>query len=662
VRRRCIRTGSWSARSAAVVALFITLAQGRLASQQVVLENAFPALSFADPVGVVHPDDGTNRLFVVRRSGRIEVVENAPAVSSAKTFLDIDSLVISGSELGLLGLAFHPSYESNGYFYVNYTADSSLRTVVSRFTVSGSNPDSADPASELVLLEVHQPYNNHNGGQLAFGPDGYLYIALGDGGSGGDPENRAQNLDSLLGKILRIDVDAPSDTLDYSIPPDNPLAGNTDGYREEIFAWGLRNPWRFSFDPVTGIAWIGDVGQGEWEEVDTMVAGGNYGWRLMEGNHCYTPPSGCDTVPGLIDPVWEYPHGASGGCSITGGFVYRGGGIPWLRGKYVFGDYCNGRIWAIDTNGSGEWTDTLLLDAPYNISSFGADRDGELYFCSLGNGVIYRLTPAYPPEPLLLSPPDGAINLPPNPELGWSASPTAIRYHLQVAGDTAFAGLLLDDTTVTDTVRAFPEGPAGATYHWRVRAGNSMGWSPFTPPWSFSVSDTGSTAYLLARGWNLVSLPLDPADGTKDSVFPSAISQAFAFEGDTGYSAHDSLVPGRGYWLKFQSAEVIPIAGEPRYEDTVDVLPGWNLIGGISVPVDVDSIAAEPPGIIASAFFGYDGSYFPTPAIEPVRGYWVKLSGAGVLILRGGAGSGVPGGTMGGTGRRLPPGFPVREK
>jgi glucose/arabinose dehydrogenase len=224
----------------------------RAPAQAVILKDAFPNLTFPGPVDFQHAGDGTDRVFVVRQAGYVMVVENSPAATSAGTFLDIDALVESGGERGLLGIAFHPSYEANGYFFVNYTAGSPLRTIVARYRVSQSNPDSADPASGVVLLEIPQPYSNHNGGQLAFGPDGYLYVAMGDGGSGGDPENRAQDRTTLLGKILRIDVDATSDTLDYSIPPGNPYADNTDGYREEIFAYGLRNPWRFSFDKTTG--------------------------------------------------------------------------------------------------------------------------------------------------------------------------------------------------------------------------------------------------------------------------------------------------------------------------------------------------------------------------------------------------------------------------
>ncbi len=620
-----------------------------LPAQPVILKDAFPNLTFPGPVDLQHAGDGTNRLFVVRQAGYIEVVDNSPAATSSKTFLDIDSQVVSGGELGLLGLAFHPAYESNGYFFVNYTAASPLRTVVSRFTVSPANPDSADRWSEVILLQFDQPYNNHNGGQLAFGPDGYLYVATGDGGSGGDPQNNGQNRSALLGKILRIDVDVPADTFNYSIPPGNPFAGNVNGYREEIFAWGFRNPWRFSFDAATGTPWVGDVGQGDWEEVDILVNGGNYGWRLKEGTHCYDPPDGCDTIPGLTDPVWEYAHDGSGGCSITGGYVYRGAAIPSLYGKYLYGDYCTGRIWALDSSGAGGWVNVPVLDTTRNITSFGVDSANEVYVCSAGDGKIFKLVPLHPPVPTLQSPGDGSMNLPPNPELRWYSSPSATRYHLQVGQDPGFTVLALDDTTLTDTGFTFVAGPGMATWYWRVRAGNSVGWSPFSPAWSFSTDSVGEGWYVFAGGWNLVSLPVGVADGRKDSVFPGAISAAYGYDPDSKYSVWDSLVPGTGYWVKFGAAQLVAISGAPRSEDTLGVLAGWNLIGGLTGVVDVDSITADPPGILASRFFGYDGSYYVAPALAPARGYWVKLSASGTLVLRS-PGTALPAARRGGRG------------
>ncbi len=371
-------------------ALGLCLACGSAASpSQLELEVAFPHLTFVRPVDFQHPGDGTNRLFVVEQRGIIWVFENNPTTTTRKKFLDIqDRVDDSGNEMGLLGLAFHPNFENNGYFYVDYTAGNPRRTVISRFQVSASNPDSADRNSELVLLTVNQPYSNHNGGQIGFGPDGFLYISLGDGGLAGDPQNNGQNRATLLGSLLRIDVNTTSGNLNYGIPPDNPFAGNTNGWREEIFAYGLRNMWRFSFDPVTGWLWGADVGQDAWEEIDIIRKGKNYGWRIVEGRHCFNPPSNCDTS-GLEMPIWEYPH--SQGQSITGGFVYRGPSVPELIGKYVYADFVNGRIWALTYDG-GSAANTLLMDTNLKISSFGVDARNELYICAF-DGKIYRFKP-----------------------------------------------------------------------------------------------------------------------------------------------------------------------------------------------------------------------------------------------------------------------------
>lgn len=375
----------------AVLFLLLSVSAVTLAKEnrQYKLQDAFPNLSFDNPLDFQHAGDGTNRVFVVSQTGLIYVLENIPSVKSAKVFLDIREKVIHGGELGLLGLAFHPDYEKNGYFYINYTTPNPLRSVIARYSVSSKNPDIADKKSELILLEINQPYSNHNGGQLAFGPDGYLYIALGDGGSAGDPKNNGQNKSTLLGKILRIDVNCTSENKRYCIPRDNPFKGNTQGYKEEIYAYGLRNPWRFSFDPVTGRLWAADVGQDLWEEIDIIEKGKNYGWRIMEGNHCFNPPSDCDTS-GLTMPIWEYGHG-KGECSITGGYVYRGTRFPKLYGKYIYADFCSGRIWALHYDGKNPVMNTLLLTENINISSFGIDKNNEIYICDL-NGKVYTFS------------------------------------------------------------------------------------------------------------------------------------------------------------------------------------------------------------------------------------------------------------------------------
>ena len=348
-------------------------------------ENAFPNLSFSQPLFLTNAGDGSNRLFVVEQGGTIRVFDNDESTSSMSTFLDISGSVSSGGERGLLGLAFHPNYESNGYFYVNYT-DGSGDTMISRFEVSDNDPDQADPSSEDLVLQYDQPEGNHNGGHISFGPDGYLYIASGDGGGGGDPYDNGQDPSTLLGNILRIDVDGASNGNNYAVPPDNPFVDNDQDYREEVFAYGLRNPWRFSFDSDNGRLFAADVGQNQYEEIDLIESGGNYGWNIMEGAHCYNSDS-CDQS-GLILPIWEYDHGV--GQSITGGYVYRGPSLSGLTGHYIYGDFSSGKIWALDVSDTEDPSNSELIDTDFSISSFGTDADNELYICSF-NGNIYKL-------------------------------------------------------------------------------------------------------------------------------------------------------------------------------------------------------------------------------------------------------------------------------
>jgi glucose/arabinose dehydrogenase len=386
------------------------------APTQAAPEVTWPTISLIEvitglsqPLHIAHAGDGSGRLYIVEKTGRIKIYDD---LVYQGIFLDLSAKVSTTSEQGLLSVVFSPNYASTGWFYVNYT-NLAGDTVIARYQVS-ANPFQAEAASEEVLLSIDQPYANHNGGQMAFGPDGYLYIGMGDGGSGGDPENRAQNPADLLGKILRINVEpAPlsippagsnqaffpvvyrsGENLPYLIPPDNPFI-NTPGYRPEIWALGLRNPWRFSFDRLTGDLYIADVGQNEWEEVnfqaDTSQGGENYGWRILEGNHCYIPSSGCIAPSSYVAPVLEYAHGAnnSNGCSITGGFVYRGSVNPTMQGIYYYGDFCKGKIWGAAYDGS--WSTSQLLIAPFLISAFGEDESGELYVADYNHGKVFLI-------------------------------------------------------------------------------------------------------------------------------------------------------------------------------------------------------------------------------------------------------------------------------
>ena len=350
------------------------------------LEPAFPGIELDRMVLLTHAGDDTGRLFVVLQPGRIVVFENDPAVESTHTFLDIRERVSdAGNEEGLLGLAFDPAYVENGYFYVYYSAARPRRSVISRFSVSPGDPNRADPGSELVFMEVEQPYSNHNGGHLVFSPDGMLYVGLGDGGAAGDPQGNGQDTSTLLGSILRIDVSRLDDLGAYEVPEDNPLAGRGGAARGEIWAYGLRNPWRFSFDRETGTLWAADVGQNLYEEIDIIRPGLNYGWNVMEGSHCFRQ-QGCD-AQGLTMPVAEY--GRDGGCSVTGGHVYRGRRIPSLYGAYLYGDFCSGKIWALRHDGAAVTEHMEIADTGLSISSFGEDPSGEVYVLTF-EGVIYR--------------------------------------------------------------------------------------------------------------------------------------------------------------------------------------------------------------------------------------------------------------------------------
>ncbi|MGA2819841.1 MAG: PQQ-dependent sugar dehydrogenase [Anaerolineales bacterium] len=330
------------------------------------------------PTYLADPGDGSGRLFVVEKSGRILILKGTALAGDP--FLDLrDQVGSSGSEQGLLSMAFHPGYPHPPYFYVDYT-DPTGDVVVARLRLS-NNADSADPSSELIVLRIdHRQFPNHNGGQLQFGPDGFLYVGVGDGGSEGDPEGNGQKLDTLLGKILRLDVDAATP---YAVPRGNPFLGQP-GVLPEIWAYGLRNPWRFSFDRPSGDLWIADVGQDQYEEVDLQppgLGGLNYGWSLMEGLHPYAG----EYREGLTLPVWEYEH--SQGCAITGGYVYRGRQIPELVGDYLFSDYCSGKLWALYRTPEGNRQAVLLLETGLNVSSFGEDARGELYLLDLRGGV-----------------------------------------------------------------------------------------------------------------------------------------------------------------------------------------------------------------------------------------------------------------------------------
>jgi glucose/arabinose dehydrogenase len=379
------------------------LRQKRGSSPTIELEQVVPGLT--QPTTVTNAADGSGRIFIVQETGEILILINGSLLPTP--FLDISDLVGQTAEHGLLGLAFHPDYVSNGFFYVDYTRVDDGATVVARYQVSAGDPNVADPGSAQIVLTQDQPGGDHNGGQLAFGPDGYLYISIGDGGCCGDPFQTGQDLETWLGKILRVDIngdDFPGDPdLNYAVPPDNPFVGGPG--LDEIWAYGLRNPWRCSFDRTTGDFFIADVGQDTWEEVNFQPAsstgGENYGWSVLEGANCYNNNSLCDDFlnGGSTLPILEYHHAPE--CSITGGYRYRGQSYPDLQGIYFYADFCTGRIWGATQQVNGTWESQELLVAGFSISTFGEDETGELYVVEYNGdqSVLYRIVGTQGPTP-----------------------------------------------------------------------------------------------------------------------------------------------------------------------------------------------------------------------------------------------------------------------
>ena len=382
------------------------------------LVRVFPVLTFERPVFLTHAGDDSEFLYVIEQEGVIHRIDPA-SPGRTDVFLDIRSSVTrGGNEEGLLGLAFSPMFAENGRFYVYYSATKPRRSVLSRFETRADGL--ADTESEEVVLEVGQPFPNHNGGMITFGPDGMLYVGLGDGGSAGDPHRNGQNPGTLLGTILRIDTERTADGAPYAIPADNPFVGDP-GVRGEVWAYGLRNPWRFSFDRATGDLWVGDVGQNAREEVDVVYPGANYGWNVMEGSTCFRAAS-CDGSE-FQGPVAEYGHNL--GCSITGGYVYRGYRMPALEGVYLYADFCSGRVWGLRYDGATVTAQGELVHAPFEISSFGEDAGGEVYVLGFDGG-IYTISgaPGEESPTTALTPTTGPVIQPsPSPVAGLAATP-----------------------------------------------------------------------------------------------------------------------------------------------------------------------------------------------------------------------------------------------
>ena len=451
------------------------------------LEFQETASGLTSPIVITNAGDGSDRIFIAEQTGTIRILKNG--VLQATPFLDIHTTIKSGGEQGLLALAFHPSYSTNGMFFVVYTAPragdaTGSNLVLKKFSVSANNPDLANPDSGVVVLTISHPVNsNHNGGGLAFGADGYLYWSTGDGGDAGDPLNNAQQLNNLLGKILRIDVNSG---LPYAVPTGNPFYSSVDpNIKKEIWAYGLRNPWRFSFDRLTHDLYLGDVGQSAREEVDFQAAGSaggaNYGWRVMEGRNCYNPSSGCNQS-GKILPVAEYSHAL--GCSITGGYVYRGLAFPSLQGYYLYGDFCSGRLFSLYNDASLGWTSAQLLDTPYSISTFGEDEHGELYLADYSTGNVYLIR--YPED---LIPPT-VISIVPT-----VADPNLTDLNFTVTFSEPVSGVDNGDFSLTTTgvsgAAVSGVSGSGSVYAVRVNTGSGDGTVRLNAVDNDSIKDTG---------------------------------------------------------------------------------------------------------------------------------------------------------------------------
>ncbi len=523
--------------SMAVVAGLTFGAVAPAAAQSIQLEPI--ASGLARPIDIAHAGDGSGRLFFVLQGGRIVIHDGGQVLPTP--FLDIGSLVTCCGEQGLLGVAFHPDYAVNGLFYVNYV-DRSGDTVIVRYRVS-ADPNVADPTTASILLTISQPFGNHNGGQMQFGPDGYLYIASGDGGSGGDPGNRAQDLGTLLGKILRIDVDGGSP---YAVPTDNPFT-KTSGALPEIWAYGLRNPFRFSFDRETGDLFIGDVGQDRREEIDFQPAdspgGENYGWRLMEGSLCFNPSSNCNDGS-LVLPILEYDHvGASCSGSVTGGYRYRGPASSRLGGLYFYADFCKGRIWAATRQSDGGWTTEEALDTAYRFSTFGEDEEGALYIAHLNNtnGIVFRIEPVVSPENDVATDFGAADGL-------WARFDDSFWAKLNSQSPRVLAAGDIDNSGQDELIADF--GPGAGLWVWR----DNTAWEPLHG----ASADDLETGDLDSSAGDEVIVDFGPPDGLwarfNDSAWVKLNSQSpnAIATGDLDDNGRDEVIasfgPGIGLW------------------------------------------------------------------------------------------------------------------
>jgi glucose/arabinose dehydrogenase len=589
--------------------LFAFFGQSMKSIGQFRLVDRWPAIRFANPVDVQSPNDGSGRLFVVEQNGRIQVFSGLPGATTSSTFLNLTGTLATGGELGLLGLAFHPDYISNRFFYVYYTLNDPLRSVLARFTASYNDPNVALPDSRKVLLEFNQPFSNHNGGSMFFGNDGFLYISSGDGGSANDPQNNAQNLNNLLGKILRIDVNVPENQA-YGIPGTNPFFSSSDpNIRKEIFAWGLRNPWKSTFDAPSGRIWSGDVGQNDREEVNIIENGRNYGWRIMEGDIC-TPAiaNNCDQT-GLTLPVFAYPH--SEGRSITGGYVYRGKEIKPLIGAYFYGDFVFQKVWALKETSLLVFQNQEIIEAGVGISSFAVDRDGELYVVARSStqGRLLQIrcgdaAPVISGNSTQICSGDSVILFGPAGASGyqWSTGDTTRNLVVKSGGEyflqTVNAAGCLSDTSRNVVIQVFPTPPAPTI------SGPSSGCQGET----LTLSGPDGFAFY---GWN-TGVNSSSIDVTSSGLFSLYLISELGCKSDTA----------------FKNITISPIPATPQIQVSGDSLQIINYTsGGIQWFFNGNlQIGQSTSSLPFSGFGRYEAL---------IEGAGTCFSDTGVLILAG---------------------------
>jgi len=558
--------------------LLIVISTSLIYGQEVSLFEVLPQ-DLDRPVGAEFSHEGSSMVYIVSRSGYIDRFDKNDPENTFERWFDLPVEVFLLSEGGLLGLAFHPDYPDNNSFFVYFTHDDDgqFKSRVSRFRVVD---DVADEESEEIVLEFDQPASNHNGGALEFGSDGYLYISSGDGGGSGSRDN-SQDLTNLLGAILRIDIDTDEG---YLIPSDNPLIDDPEAM-DEIYAWGLRNPWRMSFDRETDQLWVADVGPSSWEIIHIVENGKNYGYPIIVGSHCRT--EGCDKT-GLEMPVFEYPWGEDDtGRSITGGYVYRGSANPSLYGKYIYGDFVSGRIWALEVDHE-TWevfSNTELYHADFLIPSFGIDSDGEIYTIGWGDeNILYRFEPedvSQPDAVELISPEDGADDVSIHPILHWEEQVQGTGYRVQAALDLEFSGLIVDEEGLEQTEFELSDLDYETIYYWRVRASNDAGDGEWSEVWSFTTEQEPVTApdivQLLSPEDNADDVSLNPALVWSESegadLYHLHVSDESDFSNllideaslsDTTFSVTDDLEESTLYYWRVRASNE---AGDSEWSD-----------------------------------------------------------------------------------------------